>query len=354
MTSKHEVNNESGPDAATRALQLLYAGALRQGASTREELVRGLNLPSTAVDDAFERLGELGLLEPCPDRPGVYEPRLLESAEVRVVAPLQRALREAQTQVDAVRGEFAALREVQAAGAGRGDVLTVDTRDVNPMLEEEAQNCRTEVLTAQPGGPRPVKVLSRAQSRDLAMLEQGVRMRTIYQHSARFNPATEAYVERLVAGGAEVRTLHTLFPRLIVFDRRTAFLPAHDGPGALRIRHQGVVTFLVSTFETAWHTAAPFASAYETRREGFVISDMQQAIARLLLEESKDAAIARQLGISERSCRQHIAKLMTQLGANNRTHLGFLLASAISGEGGSDSSDSKASAELPVVRDSGE
>jgi DNA-binding CsgD family transcriptional regulator len=182
------------------------------------------------------------------------------------------------------------------------------------------------------------------------MLEQGVRMRTIYQHSARFNPATEAYVERLVAGGAEVRTLHTLFPRLIVFDRRTAFLPAHDGPGALRIRHQGVVEFLVSTFETAWHTAAPFASAYETRRQGFVISDMQRAIARLLLEEPKDAAIARQLGISERSCRQHIAKLMTQLGANNRTHLGFLLASTIGEEGGP---DSEAWAKLPAVRDSG-
>jgi DNA-binding CsgD family transcriptional regulator/sugar-specific transcriptional regulator TrmB len=350
MTSNHEVNSESGPDAATNALQLLYAAALRQGASTREELVRGLDLPRVAVDDAFERLGQLGLLEPHLDRPGVYEPRLLESAEVRVITPLQRALQEAQTRVDAMRGEFAALREVQAAGADRGDVLAVDARDVNPMLEEEAQSCRTEVLTAQPGGPRPVKVLSGAQSRDLAMLEQGVRMRTIYQHSARFNPATEAYVERLVAGGAEVRTLHTLFPRLIVFDRRTAFLPAHDGPGALRIRHQGVVEFLVSTFETAWHTAAPFASAYETRRQGFVISDMQRAIARLLLEEPKDAAIARQLGISERSCRQHIAKLMTQLGANNRTHLGFLLASTIGEEGGP---DSEAWAKLPAVRDSG-
>jgi DNA-binding CsgD family transcriptional regulator/sugar-specific transcriptional regulator TrmB len=350
MASKPRVNSESGPEVTNRALQLLYAAALRQGPSTREELVRNLGLPRAAADDAFERLAELGLLESHPDRSEVYEARLLESAEVRVVTRLRRDVHEAQAQMDAVRGEFAALREVQAGGAHRGDVLAVDARDVDAMLEEEAQNCRTEVLTAQPGGPRPVKVLGRAQSRDLAMLEQGVRMRTIYQHSARFSSATEAYVERLIADGAEVRTLHTLFPRLIVFDRRTAFLPAQDGPGALRTRHPGVVAFLVSTFETAWHTAAPFASAYETRRQGFIISDMQKAIARLLLEETKDAAIARQLGISERSCRQHIAKLMTQLGANNRTHLGFLLASEIGRE---DGPGPEASVEPPAARDSG-
>lgn len=337
MTTKHEVNDESGLDGVTHAMRLLYAVALRQGACTREELLGDLDLPVPLAERAVRRLEELGLLVPEPGRPGVYTRRLLEAAEARAVPPLRRAVRDAQTQIDTVRGEFAALREVRdaerRAGDRYGELLTVDARDIDAILEEQALECRTEVLTAQPGGPRPVGVLDQAQHRDMAMLERGVRMRTVYQHSARFNPATEAYVERLTEAGAEVRTLHTLFPRLIVFDRRTAFTPAHDGPGALRISHQGVVSFLVGAFETAWRAAAPFASAYASRREGFVISDMQRAIARLLLEEPKDAAVARHLGISERSCRQHIAKLMTQLGAHNRTHLGFLLASALRRDG---------------------
>ncbi len=332
MPSKQQVNNESGLNPATRAMQALYAVALHKGVSSREELVRDLDLPRTVADQALDRLRELGLLDPDPDRPGVYDRRSLEAAEARAVPPLRRALRDAQRQIDTALEEFTALREVQEAVGESGGLLAVDTEDINAVLEQEALECRTEVLTAQPGGPRPVSVLGEAWQRDAAMIERGVHMRTIYQHSARFNPATATYVEQLIERGAEVRSLHTLFPRLLVFDRRTAFVPTVDGSGALRIRHQGVVSFLVSTFETAWRAATPFASTYETIREGFVVSDMQRAIARLLLEEPKDSAVARRLGISERSCRQHIAKLMAQLGAHNRTHLGFLLASALSEE----------------------
>jgi DNA-binding CsgD family transcriptional regulator/sugar-specific transcriptional regulator TrmB len=329
MPSKHEVNDENGLDPVTRAMQKVYAVALYKGISSREELIGDLDLPRTVIDQAFDRLAELGLLDPAPDRPGMYDRRPVEAAEARTVPPLRRALRDVQQRIDAALGEFAALREVQEAARESGGLLTIDAQDVNAVLEEEAMECRMEVLTAQPGGPRPVSVLGEAQDRDAAMIERGVHMRTIYQHSARFDPATTTFIEQLVERGAEVRTLHTLFPRLIVFDRRTAFMPAHDGPGALRIRHQDLVSFLVSTFETAWRVATPFASAYETLRDGFVVSDMQRAIARLLLEEPKDSAVARRLGISERSCRQHIAKLMTQLGAHNRTHLGFLLASTL-------------------------
>ncbi|WP_250404492.1 LuxR C-terminal-related transcriptional regulator [Streptomyces cellostaticus] len=318
----------------TLAMQRLYVEALRQGARTREELTGAVDLPPSVTAQAFERLLALGVLEPRNDRSDVYDQRLLNVAEARAVAPLRKALHDVERRMDTVTEEFGALREAhEAAGEEhRPDrMFEVDARDINPMLEETAKECRTEVLTAQPGGPRPVDVLSQAQDRDIAMLERGVAMRTIYQHSARFSPATEAYAARLGEAGAEVRTLDILFPRLIVFDRRVAFIPA-SGAGALCIRHAGVVSFLVSVFEMAWQAASPFASAYESRREGFVVSDVQQAISRLLLVEEKDAAIARRLGISERSCRQHVSKLMAQLGARNRTHLGFLLARESNGE----------------------
>ncbi|MEU4982739.1 LuxR C-terminal-related transcriptional regulator [Streptomyces sp. NPDC021969] len=333
MGREQEVNGWNGQDSAIQALQKLYVQALRQGAGTREDLTRDLDLPPSAAAPAFERLLALGLLEPRRNCPDTYEQRLLDVAEARATAPLHEALHEAQQRVDAVAQEFAALREARESAReiqNRSDItLRIDASDIDPLLQETAKGCRTEVLTAQPGGPRPVDVLGQAQERDTSMLDRGVSMRTIYQHSARFSPATEAYASRLSEVGAEVRTLDILFPRLIVFDRRIAFIPVHQGPGALRIRHQGVVSFLVSVFEMAWQAASPFASAYESRREGFVVSDTQRAISRLLLVEEKDAAIARRLGISERSCRQHIAKLMIQLGARNRTHLGFLLASEL-------------------------
>lgn len=335
MTDKHQVNGDSELRSLTPGMQRMYEAALRQNAATPHELGGVLGLPPAAADTAFERLRALNLLQPAEGRPGAYDWCTPQVAEARTLGPLRHQLQEVQDHIDAATVEFAALREVYDAAAadeqgGDPDFLLLDAADVNVMLDKAATDCESDLLTAQPGGPRPVEVLNEALARDSELLARGVRMRTIYQHSARFSPATESYAERLNQAGAEIRTLNTLFPRLIVFDHRTAFIQAGDGSAALLVRHPEVVAFMVSTFEAAWRTAIPFASAYESRRQKLIVSDMQRAIARLLLREDKDAAIARHLGISERTCRQHIAKLMAQLGARNRTHLGFLLATEMS------------------------
>lgn len=329
MAREQAEGHNNGQTPLILAMQRLYAEALRQGPTTREELAGKVGLPHPVTAEAFERLVALELLEPGGPRSDVYDRRLLEVAEARTLAPLRRAVDDAERRLVTAAGEFGALREAQAAAeeAGHRESAAVEVRahDVDPMLETAAKDCRTEVLTAQPGGPRPVHALTQAQERDTAMLERGVVMRTIYQHSARFSSSTEAYAARLSEAGAEIRTLDLLFSRLIIFDRRVAFIPARE-PGAVLIRHRDVVSYLVDVFQLAWQAASPFESAYKSRRNGFVVPDVQKAISRLLLIEEKDAAIARRLGISERSCRQHIASLMAQLGARNRTHLGFLLA----------------------------
>lgn len=58
---------------------------------------------------------------------------------------------------------------------------------------------------------------------------------------------------------------------------------------------------------------------------GTPVTAVQQSIARLLVEGNQDEAVARTLGISVRTCRAHISKLMQTLGATGRTHLGALL-----------------------------
>ncbi|MFG2116785.1 LuxR C-terminal-related transcriptional regulator [Streptomyces sp. NPDC048718] len=309
----------------------MYEEALRRGRVSCGELCKSVGLPEAVVKNAFMRLRELGMLQPAEQRPGFYVCRSPDVAEALALGPLRRELQDTKEVLSRASAAFTVLREVYET-AGReareadGVVLAVDPADVNALLDQAASECRTDLITAQPGGSRPVEILAEAQSRDLAMLEKGVRMRTLYQHSARFDPATEAYAERLMRSGAEFRTLHTLFPRLIIFDRQVAFVPTRDGASAVCLRQPDLVAFLLSTFETAWQAAMPFASAYETRRQKYVVSDTQQAITRLLLLEDKDASIARRLGISERACRQHIAKLMARFGARNRTHLGYLLA----------------------------
>ena len=55
--------------------------------------------------------------------------------------------------------------------------------------------------------------------------DAGVTMRTLYQHSARRQVATNKYVAAVTAEGAQVRTLDEFFNRLIVVDRRIAIVP---------------------------------------------------------------------------------------------------------------------------------
>ena len=55
-----------------------------------------------------------------------------------------------------------------------------------------------------------------------AALERGVKMRTLYQHSARRSAGTHKYVAAVTGRGAEVRTLDEFFNRIIVIDRRIA------------------------------------------------------------------------------------------------------------------------------------
>ncbi|MFF9143605.1 LuxR C-terminal-related transcriptional regulator [Streptomyces sp. NPDC014861] len=332
--------------AVSPVMRAVYRAALRRDGATRDELVGCVlghdedRWTERDASEAVDRLLSLHLLQPSDERPGQLLGRPPEVAEARALHPLRHALREMEDRLAGSVLELAGLKDVYegatGAHAANGDLLLLSAEDVNAMLDEGAAACRTDLLTAQPGGARPVNILSEAVDRDMEMLERGVRMRTIYQHSARYSQATEGYVERIAEAGGEVRTLNTLFPRVIVFDQRVAFVPLVDGSGALRVRQPDLVAFLVSTFETAWRAAQPFASAYETRRRRVIASDMQRSIARLLMEEDKDAAIARHLGISERSCRQHISKLMTQLGARNRTHLGYLIATEMRSADASD------------------
>jgi DNA-binding CsgD family transcriptional regulator len=170
------------------------------------------------------------------------------------------------------------------------------------------------------------EVLQEALARDTAMLSRGVRMRTLYHHTARFNGPSQAYVAMASALGAEYRTAHELFGRLIVFDRKVAFIPERGGTwGAVIIREPSTVQYLCEVFEQAWTQAAPFSDAESDGLER-VAKDIDRTIVRLLAAGLKDESIARRIGMSLRTARKHIADIMEALGAESRFQAGVLAA----------------------------
>ncbi len=72
---------------------------------------------------------------------------------------------------------------------------------VRSFLASLFSDLEVELLTAQPQDQRGIKELSEVVAREVAVIERGVSMRTLYQHAARRNSHTRKYVAAVTAAG---------------------------------------------------------------------------------------------------------------------------------------------------------
>jgi len=196
---------------------------------------------------------------------------------------------------------------------------------INKFIQAALTDCRRELLTAQPHGRRPEKVLREAVERDLKVLDRGILMHTLYQHAARHSPVTRDYVAQVGASGAEVRTLDEFFRRLIVIDRRLAIIPGEAGDqDALAIYDKSLVSYLVDIFERSWERALPFTdNEVQTHRD--IAADTRRMTIRMLVEGHSDPASAKRLGVSTRTFAAYIAALKEEYGVQTRFQLGYAM-----------------------------
>ncbi|GHI06123.1 LuxR family transcriptional regulator [Streptomyces cellostaticus] len=303
----------------------LYAQALRDGHLLADEAGQAPCLTG------------FGLLHPAPDDPARLEP-------VAPAAALNRLLRGSRARVaDEYRREEQLVEQLepllrtdwpQATGTGAGTPLLRlhrGSQRINQALTEVMEETYQEVLCVQPhfpglSGPRGEAVREFAARRDQALLDRGGRIRTLYQHTVVHLPAIHAYNERL-DGDTEARCLDELTDRLIVMDRRVAFIPADDeGTLALEVRHPALVGYFATTFDRLWRLATPTYPEPVRRPTLNGVTPRQRAIAALLVEGHTDAVIADRLGMNVRTARDHIARLAATLGSESRAQLGYLIA----------------------------
>ncbi|SED36927.1 helix-turn-helix transcriptional regulator [Streptomyces melanosporofaciens] len=311
----------------------LYSCILRFQQVTREFLgtLAELEMSEEELDAGLRRLTELGLLRSHSTDPALLVPVDPDLAAAALTAPIQESLQERRRQLDQIHVEFGRLRAhfLEGRRFDTGSIEVIGHLDeVRAALNRASNECQEEVLSSQPGGGRAPEVLEEAISRDTALLARGVRMRTLYNHTARFNAPSQAYVAVMSGLGAEYRTVHDPFGRLIVFDRDLAFVPDREGSlGAVMVREPSLVRYLCSVFENAWAHARPFSDAAADGLES-VAKELDGTILRLLAAGYKDEAIGRRLGMSLRTTRKHVADIMDTLGAVSRFQAGVLAARA--------------------------
>jgi hypothetical protein len=276
---------------------------------------------------AFELLLGLGLVS--SDREaGVFHAVDPGAVQSRVVAPLgqegARLLDESSQWAQA----FASLAQAwrRSPDTGRGPFTLVHDEDIDPFIEGLVAECEAEVLTAQPQTGRNRKALAEASVRDTALLERGMKMRTLYQHSARRHAITRKYVASVAALGAEVRTLDEFFNRMIIIDRRIAVIPGRaDVRSAMAIREPSIVAYLADIFERTWERARPFTMSRETSTMSGIAGEQRAMTIRMLIEGHSDPVSAKRLGVSARTYAGYVADLKEEYEADTRFQLGYTM-----------------------------
>lgn len=295
----------------------LYARALHEGSVSEEEAIPvGCLLRSGLLRPDLDDMRRLR-----PLAPALALPRLLRNVAEDIA---QR--RRAETRLTEA---FEPLLSLDSEHAHTAEVGLLNGFDqINQNIAEALADASHELLAIQPytGTKKATSHLAQALARDQALLDRGGRIRTLYQHTQRHSPAVTARYEQL-KGDAEARTLHQVTKRLLVIDRRVAFIPANrDRTLALEIRHPVLVDYFAVIFDLLWQMATPMHPQAVQPPTLNGITPRQQAIAGLLVEGHADAVIADRLGMNIRTARSHIAKLAATLGSESRAQLGYLIA----------------------------
>jgi sugar-specific transcriptional regulator TrmB len=286
--------------------------------------------PGGELRVALELLLDIGLLT-TDDDGAHYLPVDPSTVQPRIVVPMTRQGADLLSESAEWAETFAALGQTYRSATSSHLASVMEVRglaQIDNYLQALVSDARNEILAAQPYGRRPADELAAAEDRDLRAVERGVRMRTLYQHSARQSPATREYIAELTAHGAEVRTLDEFFKRLIIVDREVAVVPgSEDHRVALAVREKSLVAYLHDIFERFWERGRPFTGR-EARNEKAIADDVRAMTIRLLVEGHSDPASAKRLGVSTRTYAGYIAALKDEYGVQTRFQLGHAMGRA--------------------------
>ncbi|MBM7439390.1 LuxR C-terminal-related transcriptional regulator [Streptomyces sp. HB132] len=313
-----------GLDAEAEAVYRAMISYPRAGVA---ELAASLVLTEQRVRDGLSRLSELALIQPTVQGGVGFSAISPETAMEALLSRQQAELAAQQMRVESSRAAAAQLIAEWSALRPR----TTDQESerltgpdaIRERLALLAESAEEEIATFAPGGAHSAEDLEASRAPNSALLNRGVRMRTIYLDSVRHHRPTLDHVTWLNGLGGQVRTAPVLPIRMIVVDRRQAVLPIDTDDalaGAVILQGVGTVAALCALFESVWSTAVPLGTAPQRDKDG--IPSQERAVLALLAQGYTDEAIAKRLGVSPRTARRTAASLLEHLDARSRFEAG--------------------------------
>ncbi|GAA0906394.1 helix-turn-helix domain-containing protein [Virgisporangium aurantiacum] len=257
----------------------------------------------------------------------VGTPKLIPVEPIRAIDNAilvrQRALLDQYQYLLRLRDEMQVLQQTYEASANpSADInelvrIVSEPAEVSALSVELALSAHSDVASletehsSRPRKPENARVLP------AELVERGVRFRNIYSRAALELDGAGEMLQASIRSGWICRVYPDLPMKMVLVDKRAALVPL--GPtgmeGALLVRAPVIVATLSRYFELLWAGAVPVDN------ESAKIPPEQDQVLRLVMTGMTDGAIARHLGVSERTVRRHVSALQEALNVNNRVTL---------------------------------
>jgi len=290
---------ELGGAARTLYARLATEGPLSIGELDAAALAALLSTGLAAVDD--DVVDVLPPTGPLLELAGRHTRRAVAAHQaLDDLATIWRSAKGGEDGVELLSGAAADRRSRQALAASEREVLALSI------------------------GPRAGKTIEPAVGLQAA-LDRGVAVRVVY-HSRLFqNPSALAVAQACVAAGEQARVFPNVPVNMTIMDDFATLNVSYDNDEPIHlacVHNQRIVASLTAIFAAFWQLAMPLEPQNALTEAPAEFRDL----IRLLSLGITDRAIARELGVSERTVGRRVTALQEHLGADTRFQLGLQIA----------------------------
>jgi hypothetical protein len=165
---------------------------------------------------------------------------------------------------------------------------------------------------------------------ELQLLGEGTtRFRCIYDAAGLEVPGQYRLIGEMRAAGEESRVARSLPMKMVMGDARIALVPLETSPEVIEVaavvHPSALLESLKTSFELLWQRSTQLGdvSREAAVRDRFAEPDLQ--VLDLLTAGLTDKAVARQLGVTERTVQRRMQRIMSEYGVRTRLQLGLRL-----------------------------
>jgi hypothetical protein len=191
------------------------------------------------------------------------------------------------------------------------------------LAESLFRTARKEVLLVNGqmnGFPR--EDIDRFRDRIAALGERSIAVSVICHPDELDGHGRQEFLQRIGREhGVQTRISTVDLHGMLVIDRRRALMwPAKHGRNCLLVHSPVIIEPLLTLLDASWDGACDLETFVRYHQN--ILDEKTPQILRLLGSGRKDEVAARQLGVSVRTYRRHVASLMEMLGAESRFEAG--------------------------------